>query len=64
MKQKASKVNYQLKEMCQNEGIDFLDYHNHPNAKKNLNNSKLHLNEKGSAKLSGLFLNYFIDSHK
>ena len=64
MKQKASKVNYPLKEICQNAGTDFLDYCNHPHAKKNLNNSKLHLNEKRSAKLSRLFLNYFIDSYK
>ena len=47
---KASKVNDQPKETCRNTDIDFLNYRHHLNAKKQLSNSKLHLNEKESAK--------------
>ena len=32
--------------------------------KKHLDCSKLHLNEKGSAKRSSLFLNYILESHE
>ena len=57
-------MNDQPKEICQNAGVEFLDYRNHLNAKANVSNSKLHLNKKVSAKLSSLFLNYILESYK
>ena len=52
MNNKASEVNVQLNEMCQDAGIDFLDYRNHLHLKKDLNSSKFHQKENGLAKLS------------
>ena len=43
--------------MCQIASIDYIDNSSF-NPKKHLNNSKLHLNEKGSYKLNSVFLNY------
>ena len=43
--------------MCQIASIDYIDNSSF-NPKKHLNNSKLHLNEKGSYKFNSVFLNY------
>ena len=48
---KAQEVNSFLKNMCTNIDIDFIDNTKVINARKHLNNSKLHLNLKGSVKL-------------
>ena len=50
--------------MYQNAGIECLSYCKHLSEKKHIYCSKLHLNEKGSAKRSSLLLNYILKSHK
>ena len=45
--------------MCKIAAIDYID-NNSFNPKKDLNNSKLHLNEIGSYKLNTVFLNFTI----
>ena len=53
---KAEKVNHHLKDICRIASIGYIDNSSF-NPKKHLNNSKFHLNEKGSYKLSSVFLN-------
>ena len=45
-----------MKNLCKTASIEYIDNRSF-NPKKHLNNSKLHLNEKGSHKLN-IFLNY------
>ena len=60
----TTEANVQLNEMCQDAGIDFLDYRNHLHLKRHLNSSKFHRKENGSAKLSCLFFNYVLEKHQ
>ena len=53
---KAEKVNHHLKDICNIASIGYIDNSSF-NPKKHLNNSKFHLNEKGSYKISSIFLN-------
>ena len=55
---KAELVNNHLKKMCKSANIDFIDNSKKFNPKKHLNNSKLHLNDKGSYNLSNILVNY------
>ena len=48
---KAAEVNSYLERMCSNVNMHFIDDARVINPKRHLNNSKLHLNLKGSAKL-------------
>ena len=57
-------MSVQLNEMCQEAGIDFLDYRNHLHLKKRLNSSKFHRKKNGSAKLSSFFVNYILEKHQ
>ena len=52
---KAQEVKSLLKNMCTNIDIDSIDNTKVINARKHLNNSKLHLNLKGSVKLRDVF---------
>ena len=61
---KAELVNNHLKEMCKFANIDFIDNSKNFNPKKHLNNSKLHLNDKGSYKLSNILVNYISSIYK
>ena len=61
---KAELVNNHLKEMCKSANIDFIDNSKNFNPKKHLNNSKLHLNDKGSYKLSNILVNYISSIYK
>ena len=61
---KAELVNNHLKEMCKSADIDFIDNGKNFNPKKHLNNSKLHLNDKGSYKLSNILVNYISSIYK
>ena len=61
---KAELVNNHLKEMCKFGNIDFIDNSKNFNPKKHLNNSKLHLNDKGSYKLSNILVNYISSIYK
>ena len=54
---KAAEVNSYLESMCSNVNMYFIDNTRVINPKKHLNNSKLHLNLKGSPKLRDLLLN-------
>ena len=54
---KAADLNSYLQKMCSNVNMHFIDNARVVNPKKHLNNSKLHLNLKDSAKLSGVFIN-------
>ena len=54
---KAQEVNQHLKNICQIASIDYID-NSSLNPKKHLNNSNLHLNERGSYKINSVFLNY------
>ena len=56
MEKKAEELNHHLKGMCKAASIDYIDKSSF-NPKKHLNNSKLHLSEKGSYKLNSVFLN-------
>ena len=50
--------------MCKSANIDFIDNSKNFNPKKHLNNSKLHLNDKGSYKLSNILVNYVSSIYK
>ena len=54
---KVKEVNQHLKDMCKIASIDYIDNSSF-NAEKDLNSSKLNLNEKGSYKLNNVLLNY------
>ena len=45
---KVREVNDSLARMCENDNISFIDHSKSIDPRKNLNNSKLHLNLKGS----------------
>ena len=45
---KAEQVNNHLKEMCSSVNMEYIDHFKNFNPRRHLNNSKLHLNEKGS----------------
>ena len=47
---KAEQVNNHLKEMCSSVNMEYIDHFKNFNPRRHLNNSKLHLNEKGSWK--------------
>ena len=61
---KAELVNNYLKEMSKPANIDFIDNSKSFNPKKHLNNSKLHLNDKGSHKLSNILVNFISGIYK
>ena len=61
---KAELVNNHLKEMCKSANINFIDNSKNFNPKKHLNNSKLHLNDKGSYKLSNILVNFISSIYK
>ena len=62
---KAELVNNHLKEMCKAANIDFIDNSKNFNPKKHLNNSKRHLNDKVSYKLSNILkVNYISSIYK
>lgn len=52
----TEEVNHHLKDMSKIALTDYIDNSSF-NPKKHLNNSKFHLNEKGSYKISSIFLN-------
>ena len=55
---KVREVNDSLAGMCENDNISFIDHSRLIDPKKNLNNSKLHLNIKGYNKLRDNFVRY------
>ena len=55
---KVRQVNDSLAGMCENDNISFIDHSRSIDPRKNLNNSKLHLNIKGSNKLRDNFVRY------
>ena len=55
---KVRDVNDSLACMCENDNISFIDNSGSIDPRKNLNNSKLHLNVKGSDKLQDNFARY------
>ena len=55
---KVREVNDSLACMCENDNIPFIDHSGSIDPRKNLNNSKLHLNVKGSNKLRDNFVRY------
>ena len=55
---KVREVNDSLAGMCENDNILFIDHSRSIDPRKNLNNSKLHLNIKGSNKLRDNFVRY------
>ena len=57
-------MNDHLKEMCESSSIDFIDNGKNFNPKRHLNNSKLHLNDRGSYKLGNVFIDYIANVHK
>ena len=57
LNRKVADVNSYLERMCSYLNIHFIDNARFINRKRDLNNSKLHLNLKGSAKLRDLFIN-------
>ena len=61
---KTELANNHLKEMCNSANIDFIDNSKNFNSKKHLNNSKLHLNDKRSYKLSNILVNYISSIYK
>ena len=50
--------------MCKSVNVDFIDNNKNYDPKKKLNNSKLHLNNKGSDKLSNILVNYICSINK
>ena len=44
--------------------MDYIDHFKNFNPKRHLNNSKLHLNKKGSRKLNNIFVSYLSDLFK
>ena len=61
---KVEQVNKHLKEICSSVNMDYIDHFKNFSPKRNLNNSKLHLNEKGSWKVNNIFVSYLSDSFK
>ena len=61
---KAEQVNKHLKEICSSVSMDYIDHFKNFSPKRNLNNSKLHLNEKGSWKVNNIFVSHLSDSFK
>ena len=57
-KNKVTEVNDCLISMCRDENIPFINYTNVIDTKKNLNNSKLHLNTKGYIEIRDNFAKY------
>ena len=57
-KNKITEANDCLISMCRDENIPFINHTNVIDPKKNLNNSKLHLNTKGSIKICDNFVKY------
>ena len=55
---KVREVNDSLARMCENDNISFIDHCKSIDPRKNLNNSKLHLNVKSSNKLRDNFVRY------
>ena len=55
---KVREINDSLACMCENDNISFIDHSGSTDPRKNLNNSKLHLNVKGSNKLRDNFVRY------
>ena len=55
---KVKEVNDSLAGMCENDNISFIDHSRPIDPRKNLNDSKLHLNIKGSIKLRDNFVRY------
>ena len=55
---KVREVNDNLASMCENGNISFIDHSGSIGPRKNLKNSKLHLNVKGSIKLRDNFVRY------
>ena len=55
---KVREVNDSLARMCENNITSFIDNSRSIDPRKNLNNSKLHLNVKGSNKLRDNFVRY------
>ena len=53
---KAEEVNNHMKEMCACAKIDYIDNFQNFNPRKHLNNSRLHLNDKGSYKLNNILV--------
>ena len=61
---KAEEVNNHMKEMCACAKIDYIDNFQNFNPRRQLNNSRLHLNDKGSYKLDKIFVSYLSDLFK
>ena len=61
---KAEEVNNHMKEMCASAKIDYIDNFQNFNPRRHLNNSRLHLNDKGSYKLNNIFVSYLSDLFK
>ena len=61
---KVEQVNKHLKEICSSVNMDYIDHFKNFSLKRNLDNSKLHLNEKGSWKVNNIFVSYLSDSFK
>ena len=55
---KVREVNDSLARMCENDKILFIDHSRSNDPKETFNNSKLHLNVKGSNKLRDNFVRY------
>ena len=55
---KAEEVNNHMKGMCASAKIDYIDNFQNFNPRRHLNNSRLHLNDKGSYKLNNIFVVY------
>ena len=55
---KVREVNDSLAGICENDNISFIDDSRSIDSRKNVNNSKLHLNIKGSNKLRDNFVRY------
>ena len=55
---KVREVNDSLARMCENDNISFIDHCKSIDPRKNLNNSKLHLNVKSYNKLRDNFVRY------
>ena len=57
-KNRVTKVHNCLISMCRDGNIPFINHNNVIDLKKNLNNSKLHVNAKGSIKIRDNFIKY------
>ena len=58
MEGKVTEVNNCVISMCRDENVPFINHTNVIDPKKNLNNSKLHLNTKYSIKIRHNFVKY------